>query len=501
MSGTIGRERTKRYWWAAALALTLLAFGLYAFDLDAQGLWLDEIITVRRSNLSLPGIVKDLLETRNHVPLYFVMMHLWQKGGIDEFWVRFPSLVWAVLGVAMTVRLGQDLDGGEVGLCAGLLLAFAPLYNWHAQDARMYSMAAFWVVAATWAFLRAWQNHHWRWWILCGACVLVAAYTHLLTPIIYLAQAFLIVLRRRRNRSGFGRWCLTMVVAGTLYVAWLVVLARSGGFATAYTGWIPTPVLLDLPLTYYVLSVGATAGWKNTFTFLPLVLYLVLTATLIWRWRTLAASRRWHLAVMSCAVAFMPLLVWVASQRQSIYVDRYFLPLLPLLMIWVAVGLRVVWRWRRALAWGMLAVLLAFDIWSLANQHFNPRYSRDDWRGAAGYIRARARSDDAMLTYVGTPFRYYSLGELELQSAWAVSEAPAAFAERTAQVVDGKDRLWLVLPLTILNNHGFCEERDELAIDWVDRNPYVQWLVGQYTLLDSLRLPGVQVMLFGLDAK
>jgi mannosyltransferase len=158
MIGGIALDEHRTRWHYGPLVLVLLAFGLYVLNLGVQGLWMDEVITVERSSLSLPGILSDLLDTRNHMPLYFLGMHLWLKGGTGEFWVRFPSVVWAVLGVAVTVRLGADLGGRRVGALAGLLLAAAPLYNWHAQDARMYSMAAFWVIAATWSLLRAWRG-------------------------------------------------------------------------------------------------------------------------------------------------------------------------------------------------------------------------------------------------------------------------------------------------------------------------------------------------------
>jgi hypothetical protein len=332
-------------------------------------------------------------------------------------------------------------------------------------------------------------------------CALAAAYTHLLAPVVFLAQAFPVILQRRRNRAGFRRWLAAAALAAGLYWAWLAVLARSGGFATAYTGWIPRPELADLPLTYYVLSVGATAGWRNPLTYLSLLVYLALAVLLLRRWRELEPARRWGLAAAGWSVLGMPPVVWLASQRQSIYVDRYFVPLLPLLSLWIAAGLDVLWRRRRALAWGGLVVLLALDTWSLANLHLNPRYWRDDWRGAAAWIRAEVRPGDVLLSYAHRPFTYYSPGGLAVHDAWPMMEDPEAYAERTVPVVAGKGRLWLVLPLTVLNNHGFCEERDELARYWVDENPYVQWLLDEYSLLDTRRLPGIQVMLFGVGQR
>jgi len=313
--------------------------------------------------------------------------------------------------------------------------------------------------------------------------------------VVFLGQAFFMILQRRHNQLCFRRWLLVTGLAAAPFLAWLFVLARSGGFATAYISWIPRPTLLDLPLTYYVLSVGATAGWQNPLTYLPLALYITLLAMLIWQRRTLAFPQRWALTATSWGVVLAPPLVWLASQRQPIYVDRYFLPLVPLLTVLIATSLSLLWRWRVRVAWGVLVVLLAVDAWSLVNLHFNPRYFRDDWRGAAAYIHAQATPDDALLTYTDKPLKYYSPGGLTLQDAWPMLKDP----ESTARATTGKKRLWLVLPLTTRNNHGFYEERDKAAINWIDRNPHVQWLMEHYSLLETRRLPGIQVMLFRIE--
>jgi len=471
-----------------------LAFALYTFRLDAQSLWMDEIITVQRCRLSITGILNQLLKTRNHVPFYFLLMHIWQKGGTGEFWVRFPSVVWALLGVAMTIRISQDIGGPRTSLFAGLLLAFAPLYNWHAQDARMYTMAAFWVTAAMWSLPHAWRRPTWRRWAVYGFCVFAAAYTHLLTPIVFLGQAFFIILQRQNNRLKFRRWFAVTTTTSLLFLIWLAILTRRGGFANNVP-WIPQPTLIDLPLTYYVFSVGKTAGWRNPVTYLPLLIYIALLTILIRQRRELSPSRRWTLALISCGVAFMPTIVWIASQRHPIYVDRYFLPLVPLLIVLIAAGLHIVSSHRRKLAWGLLVILLLFDTWSLANMHFNPRYVRDDWRGAAAYIRDRTRPKDTLLSYTDNPFEYYSPGGLTPHDAWELMEDP----QQTAQIASGKERLWLILPLTVLNNHQFYEEREQLVEAWIDKNPYVQWVKDHYILVDTRRFPGVQVMLFEIE--
>jgi len=481
----------------SVLLLLFLAFALQVYRLSAQSLWLDETITVARSNLSLPSLVRDLMGTRNHPPLYFLLMHGWQRLGSAEWIVRFPSVIWAMLGLNATFLLAREIGGRSLALQATLLLAVSPLYIWYAQDARMYTMAAFWVTASTFFLVRAWHASRWSDWLGYAVCVSVALLTHLLTPVVYFSQALFLILQFRQEPRKLQSWMLAMIGPAVAFLAWLAPILLTGGFApaTPWIAWIPRPALWDLPLTFYSFTVGATAGWHNLITYLPLCLAIAALGVLIWRRRTFSPSTRWHLSLLTWEVIGTLGLAFLISQVRPIYMDRYFLPLLPAFLILVSAGLcRVPSRWKRA-AVVALAIFALFDVASLRYMYFDPRYHRDEWRGVANLINRQAQPGDGLISYVTLPFRYYAL-DLPIHTISAQRADSAYFAQQTATAVEGKERLWVIIPLTVLNNHSFFDERDALAVKWVENNPYVLWLTERYRLIETQRLPGVQVMLY-----
>src|SRR4051794_31369655 len=82
------------------VAIVLLAFGLRVFDLNDQSLWGDEINTLERAETA-PAELLDEMPVE-HMPLYFWHLYGWVLGAGDtDFALRFPSVVWGTLSVAL----------------------------------------------------------------------------------------------------------------------------------------------------------------------------------------------------------------------------------------------------------------------------------------------------------------------------------------------------------------------------------------------------------------
>ena len=88
----------ERRWSILAIALVLLAFAVRVYRLDADSLWFDEATTAR--NLALPfGQVIAEAQSLGHGP-YYLLLRLLPNLERSEFSLRYPSVLWGVLGVA-----------------------------------------------------------------------------------------------------------------------------------------------------------------------------------------------------------------------------------------------------------------------------------------------------------------------------------------------------------------------------------------------------------------
>src|ERR1051325_8835270 len=129
--------------------ILLLGFGLRAVDLGAQGFWVDEGHTLDdvtwRTLPYLAFLVGGGPEPAElpgwddvHPPLYFLSMIPWAAiAGTSEAALRFPSVVWSELTVAVLYRLVHELLGRRAALLAGLVAALSVFGVVYAQEARM----------------------------------------------------------------------------------------------------------------------------------------------------------------------------------------------------------------------------------------------------------------------------------------------------------------------------------------------------------------------------
>ena len=142
----------------ALLVILLLAFALRVYRLDGQSLWYDEAVT---AHVASQGISELTRWTADDIqpPLYYYVVAGWTRlAGRGEWALRFPSVCFSLLTVALMWSLARRLFGagraGQIaGLVAALLAAISPLYVYFAQEARMYAQLTFLGALAGYALL------------------------------------------------------------------------------------------------------------------------------------------------------------------------------------------------------------------------------------------------------------------------------------------------------------------------------------------------------------
>ena len=88
-------------------------------------------------------------------PLYYALVAGWTRlAGTGEWALRFPSVAFGLLMVALAYALGRRLFGPVAGWAAALLGALHPLWVYYAQEARMYTLLTALGMLAGYALLR-----------------------------------------------------------------------------------------------------------------------------------------------------------------------------------------------------------------------------------------------------------------------------------------------------------------------------------------------------------
>ncbi len=435
------------------IPLLLITFWLGARSLDSDSIWLDEYFSIYDAGggaygpLS-PADIWARVATRNpwHAPGYFTLLGGWGAAvGWEPAALRAFSLLFGVLTVAGTYRLGVDLVSRRVGLYAAVVLGTSAFFVYYLHEIRMYTLVAFLVVMALIVYarlLRVPQANRalWLGWLACLVAVLYAHYLTLI-PMAGLAVYHLVFAPKNRRW-----WHITGIaaLAFALFLPWLPSLLAGVGLAaeadTLHDRAIGTRHLLQLLATLF----------GNGSLLLPV---LSLLPALLARGR--GARFLWVVTIVAILVVSV-----LNELFQIIPVTRirYLLSLWALLALLVALGID---RLRRVplLASALLAVWVVSGVYNVGNSQFFvetpsapyvfPLHAIDDALredGLPGDFVVNYLSDGmASITYDRTADFYYRRRGMAFDNVEPKGSPEAQTAEHAEALerLSAHDRVWL----------------------------------------------------------
>jgi hypothetical protein len=141
------------------LALGVLGVILTFGTLGGKSVWLDEAVSIRSAQRSAAEIWNPvdpsgyLLPLRTAAPFrveprdphpsgYYLLLHAWPWRDGGEAQVRLLSAIIGAVSVLLAFLVARRWDRSS-GWLAAVLVAWAPLHVWYAQEARMYTFVEF----------------------------------------------------------------------------------------------------------------------------------------------------------------------------------------------------------------------------------------------------------------------------------------------------------------------------------------------------------------------
>jgi 4-amino-4-deoxy-L-arabinose transferase-like glycosyltransferase len=386
----------RRLW---LMLILLAAFAFRVHTLGAKSLWYDELRQIEVASHPLADFPSELAK-HSARPLDYWLTHYLLRAGPQEFWLRFPALLWGTLSVALMFPLARRWFDGRTALIAIALMAAAPIGVQYSQELRPYALYLLFTLISFWGLERA------RFWLLFALASIGGALTHyfyaylLTAQVLFVAGLFLFLKLRWPQFAAF----MVSALAGyaALFVAAnpLTLTVFAGNFLGAL---VKVPVS-SLPVDTFAAG-GADKIDQAFFVkgLLPaygggpgaaLVVFNVLAVTgLI----ALAFRDRRRLAISVLWLCLAPGLVILYLQyRQGFFANRYVLFALPVYLLLIARSLATLTRrlpFGGALTLAALLILLAFDFNQLEAYYRQPK---DDWRRVGTFLAANVRAGDAV---------------------------------------------------------------------------------------------------------
>jgi len=475
------QQDARNKWWIV-YAIPMLSFLLLMWALPAKGLWADELYSIDLARQ--PRIADAVYSTAAdvHPPLYYLVLWVWLRlAGFNDISARFPSIICAVLVIALTYSLGRRLLDRHVALLGALLFSTSPFLILYSRMARYYAMTLLLGALASWLCARILGGARSRWLLIAYVLTATAlVFTDYPSTIVLAVHAIFALFAWRRNRPAVWRIWGGLGAAFLLYMLWVPVLVRQ----TVYiSGWTPAGfsvglfgLLFKICLPAYSFCLGET-----TLPWYPVGFLGATLAGLLWLigTRCLLRTHRWQ-AGLVLALFALPFLFIIAFSIVIIYAfPSRVLVAAPFFFLTVAAGIRQIslLRWRSlALVGLLLAYAFTLSNYYLGRQFVNPTYAVPTRQIVADLEAARQESD-IVISEQDSGLDFY----LELTGSEAICFTDFEVA-RACIIEKESQRVWLLR----LGRDSTRSEATPLLIHWLEEQGFqLQWERG-YVEVDPL---------------
>lgn len=429
---------TKQVPWRGALALliavTVLGAALRMFRLGHQSLWNDEIVTYISSFGTPWRVITQRVENSNIPPLYYLVanasLHVTTAAISHVAWaLRLPSAIVGVLTIPLMFIVVQPWLGSRIALAAATCVALSPFHIWYSQEARPYALLlalALVSVACIQRALRVPGSWPWKAATAVALAATFSCHTVGLGFVLFAALYVAIELWRRR-RAGTRTaaetrdWILTFVAVAVLCVPAVYRLVSFPPTNSADAERAFSPLELGYTVWSFVVgySFGPSLGELHAVDrhailtrYAPAIVPVGMVIVAVLAWGAVRTYRRDpHVARMLGLWFLFPLLFVIGGALVTVHpfnVRYAVISFLPTIVV-LAVGLESLRGPALRLAgWGGLFALSAV---ALRGYYFEPKYARDDNRGAAQFFAAHAAPDELVLAhraFTAKDFRFYA---------------------------------------------------------------------------------------------
>jgi uncharacterized membrane protein len=440
--------------------LFIILAAIFSFvDLGGPSIWVDEGYTWLFSQLSWDTLLESARIDGVNPPLYYVAVKLIASFiQADEVGLRLFSSLVNLIALVGALILGHRV-GGRAGLVvSGWFWAFHPMILWYARDARPYALAATFAIYLVIAFIyRENRSRSTRWIIMTILLMSMGLLTHYFFFLLIAGLTTYRVYRLRENPELFREWAIMLLAAIIplgIWIYWYLQQAQP----SLGIGWIQAPQLLDLLITPWNLI----SGYGGVFSISPLLFGSSGILLVFFAIRKMSSnSREMFASVFGMLIPIVA--VWILSLRRPVFVDRYFIVLLPFLIILLSSGaqrtlefLKSCFRQGAIIHPALFLVLLLVGVWSAVQIHVDIKFANEDWRGLVEQYNNLADKDDTiwlMEPEVQLPLKYYGLEDLEFIDSedppkcetvcWWILRQPYTATHAFTQSVPEPNRPWL----------------------------------------------------------
>lgn len=405
------------------IPILILGFLVRLINLN-QSLWLDEAInTVAIKENSLLNLITRYALGDFHPPLYHFLLFYWTRfAGFSEISVRFPSVVFGVGLIFFTYLIGKDFFSQKAGIYGGLLIAFGPLAVYYSQEARMYTVAAFFASASIYFFLKLLKRNKFYLWGAYILSTLFLLYSDYLPYSVWLLENLYVARLWQTKKADFkNKWIASQFMIIVMLLPWvpffITQFQNAQNVVRIFPLWgdvVGKGTLTSLPLALIKFTIGRISYTnKAVYALMALPVMIWVASLFIKLWH----NQKNRLNDFLWWWFIGPLLIsYFISFKISVFSYFRFIFILPAFYLLLANGILSLKGKYQSIA---LFLTLGIGATSLFIFNVNPVFWREDWRGAVSYIDKHLADKQSLIVMPNlaqeAPVKYYETKGLSRQ--------------------------------------------------------------------------------------
>jgi uncharacterized membrane protein len=385
--------------------ITLLGLGLRLISLN-QSFWLDEATSATvAKNFSFGQIITQFSPGDFHPPLYYLILKVWTLPfGVSEVSTRSFSIVCALISIWLIYVIGKTLKNKFAGYAAAFLLATSPLFIYYSQEARMYVLETLLILIAVYLFIKFLHKVNFVTAIGLSFTLAFLGLTDYL-PLLILPVFWLVALLLHKNKQWWLLFISAHLILLLAFIWWSPIFIRQVSVGLGVKSETPlwwqalgSNSFKELMLVPVKFLIG-----RVSFTNKILYSLVVTGAGAIFIWPLVKLVKKLK--------DYKLIIVWLVLPILLAYSISFFIPvfsyfrllfILPAFYMLVSLGTRPRY----------LIILVALNLIFSMMYLTNPKFQREDWRGASSFITSQSQSQKAEVLFVTDGqmegYRYYN---------------------------------------------------------------------------------------------
>lgn len=371
------------------IAILVLSALLRFFHLDYQSPWLDEIHTLNEANpnASFLDVYNQILSGEQMPPLYFYILYfLFKIFGYSIFVARFFSATIGVLVVYVLYKLTKELIDKKTALFAALLIGLNYFMVYFSQEARPYILFMLFMLLSYYRMLLFIKNNTIKNAFWFGLTASFMLHVHFIGFFTLFAQSVTLLvylfIKKELDKTLFFKRC--MIATMVLIIAYLPSVHSLLKIFKIQSFWIPAPGPDSLKLIY-----KAFFGNAEIIIFLNGMLFIGFLYAIFKSEKKKNSEREdtnWSISVLILWISLTILIPVVSSYISNpIILDRYFMGVLPAIIILFSIGLMQIKG--RVLKYIFVVIYVFYFIFDLVGvQKYYSSVKKTQFREATKYI-------------------------------------------------------------------------------------------------------------------